>query len=44
LYIAKPKITDAKVASGIKRKTLVFRPMKTEKKHAYKVVTVSNQC
>ena len=43
LYIAKPKIIDAKVANGTKRKKLVLRPIKIENKHDYKVVTVSNQ-
>ena len=43
LYIAKPKIIDAKVANGTKRKKLVLRPIKIKNKHDYKVVTVSNQ-
>ena len=43
LYIAKPKIIDAKVPKGTKRKKLVLRPIKIENKHDYKVVTVSNQ-
>ena len=40
LYIAKPKIIDAKVANGTKRKKLVLRPMKNQNKQEYKVVTV----
>jgi hypothetical protein len=43
LYIPNPKIIDAKVASGIKIKILVLRPMKNENRQEYKVVTVFNQ-
>ena len=41
--MAKPKIMDAKVPNGTRRKKLVLRPIKIKNKHDYKVVTVSNQ-
>jgi len=43
LYIPNPKIIDAKIASGIKRKIFVLRPIKNENIQEYKVVTVFNQ-
>jgi len=43
LYIPNPKIIDAKIANGIKRKIFVLRPMKNENIQEYKVVTVFNQ-